>query len=228
MGARSLFGFDPARIAGAIVALTCSAVVALTGAAGLHGGDAAGVTSGAPLAAAYENDSDRPCEDYVFSLDEIRDAEKQWPRQWDDMTARAAEWSPNAKLVQLTLSCDYFDSEGNAEEAHDDINWNGVFYDPDGTEQLYWHSATGEHYFVFEEAALDREHISFTQLAEWLDDADIPGDARIASIIVTNSPGAKVEPDDHLSYVVTSITSDGQLVELTVDSHDGTVSEKTI
>jgi hypothetical protein len=228
MGARVWFGFDPARIAGAVVALACSAVVAFTGAAGMRGGSAAVVADRAPVVAASASNTDDPCDNYVFSLDEIRSAEKQWPQQRDDMTTRAADWSANASFVQLTLSCDFFDNAGNAIENHGDINWNGVFYDPAGADASYWHSATGETYFVYEETALDVPNISFDQLADWLDDADAVGDDRIAAVIVTNNPGSKLEPDDHFSYVVTSVANDGTIIETIVDGRDGAMTQKTI
>jgi hypothetical protein len=228
MSARGWFGFEPARIAGAVVALACSAVVALTGAAGMHGGSAAVVTDRAPVLSASASNGDDPCDDYVFSLDELRDAEQQWPQQRDDMTSRAAGWSANATFVQLTMSCDFFDNAGNAIAHHDDINWNGVFYDPNGAEARYWHSATGESYFVYEETTLDVDTISFKQLADWLDDAGVDGDARIAAVIVTNNPGSKLEPDGHFSYVVTSVANDGTISETIVDGRDGAVTQKTI
>jgi len=227
MGARVWFGFEPARIAGAVVTLACSAVVAFTGAAGMHGGSAAGVADRAPVVASASN-ADNPCDDYVFSLDEIRDAEKQWPQRRDDMITRAAAWSANASFVQLTMSCDFFDNEGNAIEDHDDINWNGVFYDPNGTEAHYWHSATGETYFVYEETALDVSNISFDQLADWLDDAGIDDHARIAGVIVTNNPSSKLEPDDHFSYVVTFVANDGTVTEMIVDGRDGAITQTTL
>lgn len=227
-GRIGMFGFEPARVAGAVVALACSVVVALTGAAGLHGSNAAGAPENAPVAMAFSDDDGAPCEDYVLSRDEIAAAQKEWPGQREEMIAGAAAWSANAVLVQLTLNCDFFNSEGDAEETTDGIKWNGVFYDASGAEHLYWHSATGESYFVFEETALDPAQISFEQLAEWLDKADFDDNHRIVSVIVTYNPASKPEPDDHFSYVVTYVDKDMKLFELMIDGRDGTAVEKAV
>lgn len=227
-GKTAILGFEPARMAGAVVALACSVVVALTGAAGLHGSSAAGVPSSAPAAVAFSDSDDNPCEDYVLSLDELKDAEKAWPEQRGDMLKRAQEWSPNAVLVQLNLNCDFFDNEGNAEETRDGIKWNGVFYDEHGTEHLYWHSSTGESYFVFEETAIDPAQISFKQLTDWLDKADFNDANRIGALMVTNNPGSKPEPDDHFSYVLTYFDNDQNMFQVVVDSRDGSITETAI
>lgn len=228
-GKLALLGFDPARMAGVVVALACSTAVALTGAAGLHGGSAAGVPASAPAPVAFANDDEsKACEDYVLSLDELEAAEKVWPEQRDDMLKRAKEWSPNAVLVQLNLNCDMFDDEGEPEETKDAIAWNGVFYDPNGKDHLYWHSSTGESYMVFEEVAIDPAQINFKQLAEWLDKADFDDDRRIAALMVTNNPGSAVEPEDHFSYVLMYFDKDMKMFQVVVDSRDGKITETAI
>jgi hypothetical protein len=201
----------------------------LTGAAGLHGGSAAGVPASAPPTIAFANDDDnRACEDYVLSLDELEAAEKAWPEQRDDMLERARAWSPNAVLVQLNLNCDFFDNEGEAEETQDSIKWNGVFYDEHGTDHLYWHSASGDSYMVFEEVSIDPAQIDFKQLADWLDTADFDDDRRIAAVMVTNNPGSKQEPEDHFSYVLIYFDHDQKLIQVVVDSRDGRITETAI
>jgi hypothetical protein len=227
-GKLAILGFDPARMAGAVVALACSTAVALTGAAGLHGGSAAGVPANVPAAVAFANDEDKACEDYVLSLDELEAAEKAWPEQRDDMLKRAKEWSPNAVLVQLNLNCDFFDNEGEPEETKDGIAWNGVFYNANGKDHLYWHSDSGDSYMVFEETAIDPEQIDFKQLAGWLDKADFDDDHRISALMVTNNPGSKKEPEDHFSYVLMYFDKDQKMFQVVVDSRDGTIVETAI
>ena len=120
-----------------------------------------------------------------------------------------------AVLVQLNVNCELM---GDSE---DGIAWNGVFFDANHPDDHYWHSADGESYIVMEETAIDAGKIDFKQLAGWLDDAELPENAQVVSIQVTNQPDIKAPAEDHFSYVVSLVDKDMKQYVTVIDSRDG-------
>jgi hypothetical protein len=213
-GALTVFGFDPARIAGAVVAFSCAAIVAATGAAGLHGTNAAGVATSPSVAASHAKSAEI-CGDYMFAIDEVKELQKSWEKSRDEMLKGGTAWSAPAVLVQLNVNCELM---GDSE---DGIAWNGVFFDANHPDDHYWHSADGASYIVMEETAIDAGKIDFKQLAGWLDAAELPENAQVVSIQVTNQPDIKAPAEDHFSYVVSLVDKDMKQYVTVVDSRDG-------
>lgn len=220
-GERSILGFEPARIAGAVVAFACAAIVAATGAAGLHGTNAAGLTS--PKVSVVKHAKTATiCDDYMLTIGEIKELQKSWEKSRDEMLAGGAAWSSSAVLVQLNVNCE---SMGDSE---DGIAWNGVFFDANHPDDHYWHSVDGESYIVLEETAIDAGKIDFKQLSGWLDDAELPENAQVVSIQVTNLPDAKAAAQDHFSYVVSLVDKDMKQYVAVIDSRDGKATTQAI
>lgn len=165
-----------------------------------------------------------PCWDDRMAIDELESAQAAWDAQRTAMIDQAHGWSAQAELIQLTLSCQIV----SAEEAQSagEFGWNGVFYDEAGIAEQYWHSATGKHFYVIEDAAIDAEAISFAQLSEWLQTGGYDRATTVVSVTVTKKPDPMRVSDEHISYVVTIVDETLSSIVVVADSRDGSITEQ--
>jgi hypothetical protein len=188
--------------------LAVAVLTACGGADAASGGkDAAGTQ--APTAVERETDGGdaaKACADSMLAMGDLGLLEAAWPAALAGMQQGATAWQPDARLVQLSVGCDWGVSDDCVDVADD-----------------------GSTYILMTDTPLDPAAISFAELGDALaaagyDDATaVPGD-----VTVTSDADFDGEPEPHFSYVLDlEPTADGELVRLVVDGVDGTVAKQT-